>query len=682
MRSPMKAKPLVCAVFVLAAYSSPARGQEPVTLRAAFADQNRDFIPDQKGRVVRVRAKITSGARVTGPKAQLIYAQDETRGVVLFSRDTTMLNLLERGDVVEVVGEVDQYRGMEQLAVKTLKLIGNGREVQPRRLKTAEAVKEANAGLLVRISGKLLVEKSERAVTVELTDNTGTITIFVSRSNLLDAGLVRRLEEGGRATVVGIVSQFDKEPPYDSGYELIPRDPSDWHFARPLAYRTTAWLGGLLSLMVLASYMYLQRLRAERNSKELRALTQKLERTNQELRHAQKMEAVGRLAGGVAHDFNNVLTAIIGHVEFVLDRLGPIHEVKDDLEEIRRSADRAASLTQQLLAFSRRQVLQAAVVDVGEILSDTTRMLHRLLGEDIVLTTRTAAKLPKVYADPVQLQQVVVNLAVNARDAMPAGGMLTIAMERFTAATETLLQNVEIPRGEYALITVEDTGSGMDEATRAAAFEPFFTTKPAGKGTGLGLSTVYGIVKQSGGFVFIDSAPGAGTKFRIYLPATSKNIEEQSNAAEAAPPHRAGSGTVLLVEDEAAVRALTARVLSRDGYTVISAGSGAEALALVDQHQTRVDLLLTDVVMPGMNGRELFQRLACRQPGLRVLFSSGYASDHIIQHHILDQSWPFLPKPYAPNDVRKKVAEVLEREPSSPEFLLESWQAEQAAASN
>lgn len=666
---------LTWALIPVAVTLAPA--QQLVPLREAFADANGDFVPDRMGTIVRIVATVTSEARPAGKSAQLLYAQDSTRGVVLFRRDTRLLATVKPGDVIEAVGKVDQYRGMQQLRVQTLRRLASREPLKPREATIAEVRTEEAAGSLFRISGTLVVEKTSSGLSAWLRDTTGQIRIFLSPTTAQNAHFLRRMEEGGRVIVVGNASKYAAEAPYNTGYEFIPRSSDDWRFARPLPYGTIAWLSGFLILLSLATYLYLQRRRAEKHSEQLRALTHELEHRNHELRQAQKMEAVGRLAGGVAHDFNNVLTVIIGHTDFLIDELGPEYKLIDDLEEIRRSAEHAATLTRQLLAFSRKQVLQAEVLDVNTVIFNTNRMLNRLLGEDIVLTTSTEAKVPKIYADPVQLQQIILNLAVNARDAMPDGGTLTIATAPFTVTQGMRIQGVEIDPGEYALMTVRDVGCGMDEAIRAAAFEPFFTTKEPGKGTGLGLSTVYGIVKQSGGYVFIDSVPGAGSTFSIYLPATSKAYEDEYVVAPS-PVKRIGHETVLLVEDESAVRTLIARVLERDGYTILSAACGAEALALAQRSETQIDLLLTDLVMPGMNGRELFQRLACRRPELRVLFCSGYTPDDVVQHQILERDWPFLGKPFSANEIREKVAEVLESEPASADLLLESWQTARA----
>jgi PAS domain S-box-containing protein len=381
----------------------------------------------------------------------------------------------------------------------------------------------------------------------------------------------------------------------------------------------------------------------------------------EQLRQAQKMEAVGRLAGGVAHDFNNLLTAITGHVEFLLDDLDQDDPRRTDAYEIREGADRARRLTRQLLAFSRQQVLNPRRVDLSDVVASFEGLLRRLIGEDIDL--RVIRHEPcLVRVDPSQLEQVVLNLAVNARDAMPDGGALTL---------ETGCSDLSDPGeagfppglrpGQYATLHVTDSGSGMDGDTRARIFEPFFTTKPAGKGTGLGLSTVYGIISQSGGHIEVDSEPGDGTTFSIYLPLVDGEpdpIARPTPAARIASPE-SGTKVVLLVEDEDAVRALAKRVLERSSYRVLSAGDGNAALRMVDNHGIP-DLLLTDMVMPGMGGRELAQQLHERAPDLPVIFMSGYSEDMLgsARSHA-----NFLEKPFTPNDLTDALRSALEPEP-------------------
>ncbi len=371
-------------------------------------------------------------------------------------------------------------------------------------------------------------------------------------------------------------------------------------------------------------------------------LTERLQLEGQ-LRHAQKMEAVGRLAGGIAHDFNNLLTAINGYSELILEELGRKHPRRPQVEEIRRAGERAAALTQQLLAFSRRQVLQPKILDLNMVVAGMEELLRRLIAEDVELVIVLEPALGSVEADPGQIEQVIVNLAVNARDAMPQGGCLRI-------------HTANAPDG-WVVLSVGDTGCGMDRETMSHLFEPFFTTKGPGKGTGLGLSTVYGIVEQSGGRIEVESEGGKGTLFRISFPRA-----RQTAATAAASPSRKaahGSETILLVEDEDVVRGLVRRILETRGYKVIEAGSGDQALSLYRRSRENIDLLVTDVIMPGMSGCELYRRLAELKQGLKVLYTSGYTGELIAQHGALEPGIPLLEKPFTVEGLASRVREVL-----------------------
>src|SRR3989440_1510643 len=379
----------------------------------------------------------------------------------------------------------------------------------------------------------------------------------------------------------------------------------------------------------------------------------------QQLRQAQKMEAVGRLAGGIAHDFNNILTAITGHADLLLEDLGHHDPRRADVDERRGSAERAAGLTRQLLAFSRQQVLQPKVVDLNALVLDMDKLLRRLIGEDVELATVLDPTLGHVTADPGQLEQVIVNLAVNARDAMPQGGKLTLETCNIDLDSSYTLEHSLVKPGPYVQLTVSDSGIGMDEETQAHAFEPFFTTKPRGQGTGLGLAMVYGTVKQSGGFIWVYSEPGRGATFKIYLPRVDAPVESAAPPAPVERPPR-GSETVLLAEDEPAVRAIARQALERQGYTVLAAPSGADALALAAQHGATIHLLLTDVVMPGMSGRDLADRLTAQRPGIRVLYISGYTDNAIVRHGMLEPGLAYLQKPFRPDALVRKVREVLD----------------------
>ena len=379
-----------------------------------------------------------------------------------------------------------------------------------------------------------------------------------------------------------------------------------------------------------------------------------------QLLQASKMEAVGRLAGGVAHDFNNLLTVILGSADLLLDTLGRDHPEREEAEEIRKAGLRAADLTRQLLAFSRQQVLAPQVLDLNEVVANMDKILRRVIGEDIDLRTVPSPDLRTVRADPSQLEQVVMNLAVNARDAMPTGGKLTIETANVELDEAYAREHAVVLRpGHYVMLAVSDTGIGMDVATRARIFEPFFTTKAKGKGTGLGLATVYGIVKQSGGVIWVYSEPGRGTTFKIYLP----RVEDAAVPAARSPVPPVsvrGSETVLLVEDEEMVRKLVHKVLKANGYTVLLAADGIDAERVAEQHAGPIHLLMTDVVLPGLNGKQVAQLLTAARPMIRVLYLSGYTDDAIVHHGVLESGVAFLQKPFTPAVLGRKVREVLD----------------------
>lgn len=384
-----------------------------------------------------------------------------------------------------------------------------------------------------------------------------------------------------------------------------------------------------------------------------------LRESEDHLRQSQKMEAIGQLAGGVAHDFNNLLTAISGYSDLSLRQLRPDDRLRQNIEEIKKAADRAAGLTRQLLAFSRRQVLQPKVLNLNMVVADMHKLLRRLIGEDIELITICKSPAEIIYADPGQIEQVVMNLAVNARDAMPRGGRLIIETSNVELNEEYTQRHVAIQPGHYVRLVISDTGCGMDAETQNRIFEPFFTTKKMGKGTGLGLSTVYGIVKQSGGHIWVYSEVGHGTTFKIYLPRAEQVID-YTNAEDTGSALLNGTETVLLVEDEEIVRDMTRKSLELTGYKVLEAASGGEAMMICESHADAIQLLLTDVVMPEMSGRELAECLKKVRPEMKTLYMSGYTDEAIVNHGILAPNTAFLEKPFTPDSLARKLREVLD----------------------
>ena len=381
----------------------------------------------------------------------------------------------------------------------------------------------------------------------------------------------------------------------------------------------------------------------------------------EQFRQSQKMDAVGRLAGGIAHDFNNLLTVIRLNTEIIIEGLDPADPRAEDVAQIRNAADRASALTRQLLAFSRKQILQPRVLDLNSVVSSLEPMLRRLIGEDISIACSSGAR-GYVVADPGQLEQVLVNLVVNARDAMPQGGRITIATLNAALDENYTSEHSPVIPGRYIALTVGDTGIGMDKDTKEHAFDPFFTTKEAGKGTGLGLATVYGIVKQSGGYVWIYSEPGLGSTIKVYLPEVSAaaaftSAGESPSAAKVASR---GSETILLVEDEDAVRSLACRILEKQGYRVLTAEHGRAAMEIATREEGRIDMVLTDIVMPGLNGRGLVEKLTGIRPTIKSLYMSGYTDDDIVRRGFVEPSKSFLQKPFTSEALIQTVRKVLD----------------------
>ena len=395
-----------------------------------------------------------------------------------------------------------------------------------------------------------------------------------------------------------------------------------------------------------------------RDITERRKAEQALRHSTDLLRHSQKMEAVGRLAGGEAHDFKNLLTAIMGYGDILLEQLSTGHPMRHEIEEICKAADRAHGLTRQLLAFSRKQILEPKVISLNTVVSDVQKLLARLIGEDIDLVTDLGRELGSVRVDPGQMEQVVINLAVNARDAMPNGGRITLGTANIDLTQRLARGHLSVEPGRYVVLSVSDTGHGMDEDVQSHLFEPFFTTKEVGKGTGLGLSMVYGIIEQSGGHIMFDSTPGVGTTFTLYFPRMDLAAQKASTGTDRTST--GGSETILLVEDEDMVRDLTTRVLRERGYTVLAARSGSEALRIMDEKSNCICMLLTDIVMPQMGGQALAQQLQARCPNLRVLYMSGYAQESFATLDALSLERNYIQKPFTPATLARKVRDVLD----------------------
>jgi signal transduction histidine kinase/response regulator RpfG family c-di-GMP phosphodiesterase len=401
------------------------------------------------------------------------------------------------------------------------------------------------------------------------------------------------------------------------------------------------------------SIAFVEALMRKRAEKEMATL-------QEQLRQSQKMEAMGRLAGGIAHDFNNLLTIIKGYSQLLLVKNKEGTSLEENIEQVKQAADRAADLTRQLLAFSRRQLMEMRVLDLNTVLRNLDKMLRRVLGEDVKLVTLLAEDLGRVKTDPGQIEQVVMNLAVNARDAMPSGGRLTIETANVDLDEVSARARMSVPPGRYVMLSVSDDGIGMTQEVKERVFEPFFTTKERGKGTGLGLSTVYGIVKQSGGNIWVCSEPGKGTTFKIYLQRVDEPLEElrEKMVGEELPR---GKETVLVVEDEEKVRKLIVEILGRQGYRVIEASHGDEALLIHAKHDGPIHLILVDVVMPGMSGSELTKRLASVRPETKILYMSGYTDNAIVHHGVLARGVNYIQKPFTMDGLTRKVREVLHK---------------------
>jgi PAS domain S-box-containing protein len=450
-----------------------------------------------------------------------------------------------------------------------------------------------------------------------------------------------------RARVLRAVREREVEGTYDEVYRIV-RPDGDVRWVRDRAFPVRDERGRIARIFGLAE-----------DVTSLKRAEETLRETEERLLQSQKLEALGRLAGGIAHDFNNLLTVILGYTTLLIDAKPERDPDRETLETVRKTAERAGDLTQRLLAFSRSQVLSPKVVDLRAVVADMEPMLRRIVGEDVHLVVESPARPCLACVDPSRVGQVLMNLVVNGRDAMPSGGMLEVGLDVLEVSADWVASHPGARPGAYAVLRVKDSGVGMDASTMTRIFEPFFTTKQPGRGTGLGLSTVYGIVKQSDGQVDVESRPGEGSTFRVFLPCASGPAPDASAAPS--PESLQGTETILLVEDQSEVRSFAADVLRSNGYRVIAAGSGQEALEICrDRGPAGVDLLLTDVVMPEMGGRVLWDRARVRCPAMRVLFMSGYTEDAILRHGIATNEVTLLAKPFAPHDLLRKIRAVLD----------------------
>jgi len=575
------------------------------------------------------------------------------------------------GDRIEALGFLPLGANLPLLEEAEMRVLGPGSPEAPTSTVAEDLLTGAMDSHLVRLEAVLVDRRSSHGDEV-LTLQAGNTRFPAVLEQPQPTPGLDALRPGSMLRLTGVCDMTwdaTRAPPEPVSFRLLLRSLDDvavvqqasWWTAR----NTLAVLTSVCAVMVvvLAWVFVLQR----RVNKQTAMIAARLEREAQlqaQLAQAQKLESVGRLAGGVAHDFNNLLTVINGYSDLALARLREGDPLRTQLEQIRRAGERAAALTQQLLGFSRKQIIQPKPVDLNAIVSDARNMLQPLLGELIVVRTVLDPALEQVLADPVQIDQILMNLASNARDAMPRGGTLTIETRNIKLDQQGKNADAEIPPGTYVVLIVTDTGDGMSKETQQHIFEPFFTTKEQGKGTGLGLATVYGIVKQNGGGISVQSEINKGTSFRICLPSIHR-IEEIATVSTL-PAVSAGPEVILVVEDQEGVRKFAAEVLKSRGYSVLSSADGEAALELAAHYPDLIHLLITDVVLPGMNGSELAQRLKTLRPTMQVLFTSGYTRDVIAERGILEPTTAFIAKPYTPGELAAKVHEVLPQTPGNP----------------
>ncbi len=578
---------------------------------------------------------------------------------------------LRVGDKVDAVGFLPLGARIPVLEAAELRVLGPGSPQKPADSNAEDLLTGASDTGLVRLEGRLIDRRrsfGDEVLTLRAGKSSFTAVLEQPQPDpAFDA-----LRPGSMLGLTGVCDmQWDPThvPPAPVSFRLVLRSPDDVTVVRLASWwtaRNTAAVLAVVCALAIVALVWVFTLQ-RRVNRQTALLAARLERENQlqaQLSEAQKLETVGRLAGGVAHDFNNLLTVINGYGDLILTRLDKVSPLRPPLEQIRRAGERAAVLTQQLLGFSRRQVIQPKPVNLNTLVSEALGMLQPLLGERIRIETELDPTLDHVSADPVQVDQILMNLAANAQDAMPDGGALRIQTRNIMVVGRGDNAPAELPPGTYVMLSVTDTGAGMSPETQQHIFEPFFTTKPRGRGTGLGLATVYGIVKQNGGWIFVESELGKGTSFQIYLAGITGHTETSSERVH--PSFSVGFESLLVVEDEDDVRSFAVEVLKSCGYSVLAAADAESALELAGKCTQPIDLLLTDVVLPGMNGRQLAKCMKANRPHMQVLFASGYAQDVIAENGILEAGTDYIAKPYAPADLAAKVKELLSKRRDNP----------------
>jgi PAS domain S-box-containing protein len=664
-----------------------------------YIRENARAIRDDSGRILYYEGTVEDITERKGTEGQLRASETRYRRLFEAAHDGILILDAESGEIRDVNAFLSDLLGYSpaELLGKKLWDIGPLRDVLLSKVEFQELQTQGYTRYedlpLETLDGKLInvefvsnvyVSGDQKVIQCNIRDITERKRAEAERIRLVTA-----IEQSAEAVVItdtrGTIEYVNPAFTRITGYsrdEVLgqnPRilksdkhDPAFYHQLWATILKGEIWHGEIINRRkdgsLYTEQMNIAPIRCERGeithfiaTKEDVTIRKQLE---QQLVLAQKMEAVGRLAGGVAHDFNNLLTIINGYAQLLTERSSPEDPRRDQLSEILRAGERAASLTRQLLAFSRQQVMEPRVLDLNSVVADLQKMLGRLIGEDVELVTALKPKLGHVKVDPGQIEQVIMNLAVNARDAMPEGGKLFIETSDVEIDENYARSHTSMIPGKYVMVAVSDTGCGMDPETQAHIFEPFFTTKEKGRGTGLGLATVYGIVKQSGGFIWVYSEPGQGSTFKIYFPVVSEDVSKAKAAKVRTKPAK-GSETLLIVEDEEAVRALVCETLQSKGYKILEAQGAEHALKISEQHTKPIHLLLTDVVMPQIGGKELAKRLSSLHPETKVLYMSGYTDDAIVRHGILERGTSFLQKPFAPDALVRKVREVLKRKPGT-----------------